>query len=703
MTKYDFLVTDVQDKLLEAIKLLQKYGQLEKDLSIREIYNKYFHPNVMPLDYEPAWKAIRTGSVINLFQFDSDVGSQAAKKIAPKNIIELTDSNGLMRLMTAEKGAETPMNKYVRYKNNINLWYDEMKRYGLSSQEVEYIKPYFEKSFGVPPSQEQMMQMLMDEHLCNFSLADANKARKIVGKKQMNKIPTLREQVFKQASSPAIGRYIWECGIGPQMGYSFSVIHALAYSIIGYQTAYIATKWNPIYWNCACLIVNSASIEEEPIEDADLAVEDNADDEEDEKKSANTNYEKIAKAIGVIQQQGVQVSLLDINKSGYTFEPDVENNVIMYGFKPLTNINDEIIEQIYKNRPYVSIKDFMNKIKLKKPAMIALIKGGAFDNIDKKWAADLGIDIRKASMGYYISQICEPKTRLNLQNFNSLIEKQLLPEELNNYVELYKFNKIKGNREQVVFSEKNIEILNSLFNFEDLLTELKIIDLEYNPNIQLYTISKKSWKKAYDAIMDVPREYLKEHQIEMLQKYNGLLFKECWDKYALGSLSKWEMDSLCFYYNEHELAHIEREVFGIQDFNKLPEEPEPARYFRKNGRDIPLWKLSVIVGTVIGKNDNKSTISLLTTTGVISVKFTKEFYAMFKRQISQIQPDGTKKVVEPGWFKRGTKLMITGYRKSDTFIGKTYADTATHQLYKINKITTDGQMFLQSERIKINV
>ena len=30
-----------------------------------------------------------------------------------------------MRLMTAEKGAETPMEKYVRYKNNLSLWYQE--------------------------------------------------------------------------------------------------------------------------------------------------------------------------------------------------------------------------------------------------------------------------------------------------------------------------------------------------------------------------------------------------------------------------------------------------------------------------------------------------------------------------------------------------------------------------------------------------
>ena len=67
------------------------------------------------------WKALQEGSVLNIFQFDSDVGSQAAKKIKPTNIMEMADANGLMRLMTAEKGAETPMEKYIRYKNNLSL------------------------------------------------------------------------------------------------------------------------------------------------------------------------------------------------------------------------------------------------------------------------------------------------------------------------------------------------------------------------------------------------------------------------------------------------------------------------------------------------------------------------------------------------------------------------------------------------------
>jgi len=123
-----------------------------------------------------------------------------------------------MRLMASEPGAEMPLDKYVKYKNNIKLWYDEMEKCGLTKEEQKTIEPYFKSSYGVPPSQEQLMKMLMDEDICGFTLAEANNARKIVGKKQMSKIPALRQKVLDQAKSPALGRYIWQYGAGPQMG-----------------------------------------------------------------------------------------------------------------------------------------------------------------------------------------------------------------------------------------------------------------------------------------------------------------------------------------------------------------------------------------------------------------------------------------------------------------------------------------------------
>ena len=225
LVKYDFLVTEVQDKLAQAIRFLQDDSVIENTgINLRPVYDKYFHPNILPMDDKNVWDAIQKGVVINVFQFDSEVGSQAAKKIKPTTILELTDANGLMRLMTAEKGAETPMEKYIRYKNNLDLWYKEMDVAGLTSSEKKYLEPYFKSSYGVPPSQEQLMLMLMDKNICGFTLAEANAARKIVGKKQMSKIPELHQKILEKASSEKLGKYIWENGVGPQMGYSFSVV-----------------------------------------------------------------------------------------------------------------------------------------------------------------------------------------------------------------------------------------------------------------------------------------------------------------------------------------------------------------------------------------------------------------------------------------------------------------------------------------------
>lgn len=167
-------------------------------------------------------------SVINTFQFDSIEGAKAAKKLRPHSILEMSDANGLLRLM-GEEGQERPIDKYCRFKNDISLWYKEMDTFGLTKEEQKTLEPYFKVSYGVPPSQEQLMKMLMDPDICGFTLGEANTARKVVGKKQMSKIPELREKVLTQAKSPLLGQYVWRYGAGPQMGYSFSVVMALTH------------------------------------------------------------------------------------------------------------------------------------------------------------------------------------------------------------------------------------------------------------------------------------------------------------------------------------------------------------------------------------------------------------------------------------------------------------------------------------------
>ena len=701
MTKYDFLVTEVQDKITQTIKFLQEDGEIDPDLTLREVYNKYLHPSVLPIEDMKYWKALHNNQVLNCFQFDSEVGSQAAKKIKPSSILEMADANGLMRLMTAEKGEETPMEKYIRFKNNINLWYQEMKDFGLTEQEVETLKPYFLKSHGVPPSQEQLMQMLMDDNICHFNLAEANAARKIVGKKQVSKIPELQKKVLDQAASPCLGHYIWKCGVGPQMGYSFSIIHALAYSFIGFQTVYLATHFNPIYWNTACLVVNSGSLEEEETSEVvdiyekedwnEAEYEDLPDRSGKVKKEKATDYAKVAKALGDIIQAGIKVSLVDINKSGYSFIPDVENNEILFGMKALGGVGSQVIEAIKAGRPYANFTDFLNRCPIKKSSMISLIKGGAFDKLEKEWAKELGVHPRYLIMTYYLSKTSEPKSKLTLQNFNGLLEKGLIPDSLDHQKKVFSFNK---------YLKANCKV-GKYYVFNDICSDF--YNRNYNPDkIEIINgcicILQTTWEKIYKAEMDTARNWLKEHQEETLQEFNHILFMEEWNKYAQGNLSSWEMEALCFYYHAHELADIDCFKYGIVNFFSLPSQPVVDYFFKRNGKDIPIYKTYKIIGTVISKNDNKSSVSLLTPNGVVDVKFTKEYYAMFARQISEKQEDGKKKVMEKGWMTRGTKLMITGIRRDDQFVAKTYSHTPTHQIYKINVVNSGRDMELVHDR-----
>ena len=443
----------------------------------------------------------------------------------------------------------------------------------------------------------------------------------------------------------------------------------------------MATNWNPIYWNTACLIVNSASLEED------------TDDEDYEVKEKASDYAKVAKAIGDITSRGIKISLIDINKSNFSFEPDEENNEILFGMKALGGINGDVIEQIIAGRPYTSFKDFLSRCPLNKTAMVSLIKGGAFDKLEIEWAEELNVHPRLLIMTYYLSKNCDAKNRLTLQNFNGLLQKDLVPASLDFQKRVFHFNKYLKTKKvglYYVFDDACDKFYSEFFDLE----ELDIIN-------GLTCIKATAWDKIYQKEMDVARDWLKESQDIVLKELNNILFAEAWNKYAKGSLSAWEMEALCFYYNEHELANVNLVKYGISNFFSLPEQPEVDYFFKRNGRDIPIYKVHRIIGTVISKNDNRSSISILTTQGVVNVKFTKEYYAMFGRQISEKQEDGTKKVMEKGWFGRGTKVMVTGFRRDDMFVAKSYKNTPTHQLYKITEVYENGDIDLVHDRYEV--
>lgn len=566
--------------------------------------------------------------------------------------------NGIMRLMATEKGGEMPTDRYYRMKQDPQQWTDEMYSYGLTAKEQKKIKEYV--SNGVLVDQESLMMILMDKDICDFTLAEANAARKTVAKKQMDKIEDLHQKILQSAVNQHMGEYVWLL-LAPSMGYSFSRIHGLAYSFVGLQTVYLATYFPSVYWNTACLRVDSGLDED-----------------------ASSNYNKIAKAVGTVMNRGINVSLIDINKSQYMFEPDEESDTILYGMKALNGCGGDVIQEIVEHRPYSSWQDFVEKIKPNKTVMISLIKAGAFDQFDE----------RKNIMREYVWSVCEPKKRLTLQNFNALIEANLIPQEINFQKRVFVFNKaLKANcKFEDYYSLKSD-------NYYKFYTKFFDVDL-LEPLGNKVGIKQKTWKKLYDEAMKPAKEYLKNHQDELLDKLNNSIFDTIWNKYAQGNYSSWEMDSLGMYYHKHELSGVDNKIYEIESFKNLPTSPEVETTFKRKGAEIPIYKLHRIAGTVIAKDDMHSSISVLTVdSGVVTVKMNRDYYAMYNRRISEIQKDGTKKVIEQGWFSKGTLVVLQGIRRGDSFFLKNYKKSAYHQLYKITEIHSNGTIEMTNNRI----
>lgn len=674
--KYDFLTIEALDKIRVALDLLIEDGFIENKGSLKKTYDSYLHPDVLDYDHPKIWELFGANEVVNLFQFDTPVGAQCVQKIQPKSLTEVAAANSLMRLM-AGPGEEQPIDRFIRFKEDRSQWYDQMRSYNLTEEEINLVVSYLNDAHGVAATQEDLMEIVMDPEIANFNLTEANKLRKGIAKISAETTAEVKTMFYEKGHNAGTRKnlldYIWEEQIKPQLGYSFSRNHTTPYSLIALQEVYLYYNFPNLYWNTAALTVNSQSMEEDEIPGV-------------EKKTKSTNYDKMASAIGNMKSFGVEVSLPDINKSDLGFKVDLEGNRILFGLKGVTRIGDDLVKEIIENRPYTSIQDFREKVKVNVLQMVNLIKSGAFDSVYP------GLS-RKEIMAEFIKVESEPKKVLNLRNFNGLINADLVPDELEFSKRVYGYTQILRRyfREGEYYSLENEQLLD-FYNQHFDTNLLDFIDDKFVIN------SKTFDNKIYQTHMDPVRVWLKNDQEKILKKYNNHLFQEMWDKYAEGNDSAWEMESVSFYHSEHELAHVNKEFYGISDFKDLPRTPEVERWYFIKGKQIPIYKLTKIVGTVLGKNKSNGTISLLTTNEVITARFRKSYFALFDKQLSETREDGTKKITERSWFNKGNKLMITGYRRGDEFVPKTYANTQSHTLYRIDHIDENGKMELRSER-----
>jgi DNA polymerase-3 subunit alpha len=285
-----------------------------------------------------------------------------------------------------------------------------------------------------------------------------------------------------------------------------------------------------------------------------------------------------------------------------------------------------------------------------------------------------------------------------MQNFAGLMEKKLLPQELNFEQQLFRYNKLL--KKNCKSEKKGYLVLENrdmpYYDYYEKYFNLDYVRPDDNNNL---IIEEKQWKKQYDDKMKPAKDYITNNQKELLEKMNNSLFQEMWNKYAAGNYSSWEMDSMSYYYHPHELINVNKGMYDIVEYNSLPSSPIVEKTFSKGGRNIPIYATQKICGTVIAKDDSKSIVVILTPeSGVVNVKFTREYYARLNKQISQRQPDGTKKVIESPWTKKGTLVVVNGFKRDNMFVGKAYKRDNAYQFYKITKVYNNGTIDMINSR-----
>lgn len=713
LIKIDMLSIEALDKIHNELDLLVEYNYIKPEKTLKETYEKvigiYNLERVAPKMWEMVWEH----KITSLFQMEKQSGINGIALTHPKSVKELAVLNSVIRLMAPEKGAEQPLDMWARYRSNINDWKREMTLYGLSQDNIDWLMSHDAITDGICESQEGMMQLLQEERLGGNTLTFADKCRKAIAKKVGKLFDECEKAYFENAQKKncdmKLVHYVWDVLLRVQRGYSFCRAHTLSYSLVALQEMNLAYRFPIIFWNCACLISDSGGNETEDSEEVSFVeneaeefnstVEsfiDDDDDEEDEeesitkkkkkKKQKTTNYGKISTAIGKMKMGNIEVTSPDINRSTYTFSPDVKNNIIRFGMSGITKIGEDLVKNIIANRPYSSIRDFLSKVKINKTQMINLIKCGAFDSFGK----------REDIMEDYVNLISDTKSVLNLRNMQMLINFNLIPDEFDMVRRVFNFNKyLKRFKVDNVFLIDNIAM-----NFID--KNFNIDNLQEDDRAESgFAILQTKWKKIYDSYMNKIRPYIKDNNKELLDAVNNRLTAEVREKYTLGSISKWEMDSVSCYFHEHELKNVDYSYYGFSNYFELPENPEVDTILNIRGKKVPLFKIHRICGTVLDRDKLKKTITLLTREGVVTVKIFGDVFNHYDRQISERGADGKKHVIQKSFFSRGNKIIVTGIKREDSFQGKKYKSTPYHLVELIKDIKSDGTLITE-ERLEVD-
>ena len=341
---------------------------------IKKYYDENLEPNVLNLNDQKVYKNVfHRGNWAGIFQFTERGAQGFCKKAKPESIIDISAVTSIYRPGPLSAKVH---NHYVAAKKNPSG--------------VKYIHPLVKEvtkeTHGFLIFQEQIA-LLAHKLGKNLSLDEGNMLRKLLTKKGTGKGHEKKMAIHKKFIDGCTQKSIKESDAQTLWqtfeyfsGYGFNKSHAVSYSILSYQCAYLLTYY-PVEWMAAFL------------------------DKEPEGRKEQ--------AINIVQSLGYKIKRPDINESGQVWE--ISQTAKKTLVQPLTSIKglgNKAVEQILQHRPFNNVEEllFNDDIiysKLNKKALDVMARCGAMSCL---------MDERFTGMKHFWSAVAvdRPKKEKNL-------------------------------------------------------------------------------------------------------------------------------------------------------------------------------------------------------------------------------------------------------------------------------------------------
>ncbi len=360
MLKMDFLGLKTLTVIHDAVKWIEKrHGALKHPVTGKT----YRRMEDVELDDPAVYEMIARGGLSGVFQFESSLASDKLRAMHCDRFEDLAATNALIRPGPLDSGMT---DVFIRRKTGKEkVFYP-----------VPELEPVLESTYGVITYQEQVMRIA--QVLAGFTLAEADVLRKAVGKKDAELIQKELGKFTARAIDRGFDKRIIE-ELAEQIAtfgrYGFNRAHAVAYTLLSYQTAWLKRHY-PAEFMAALL------------------------------SSVVDKTEDVVNYIGecrdlwryVPHSPGVEVLAPDVNESGWKFTP-VSDTQIRFGLGAIRGLGEHAVHAILEARragPFSSLFDLVNRCDvraLNKRALESLVMAGACDKFGHRAQLMAGLEL----------------------------------------------------------------------------------------------------------------------------------------------------------------------------------------------------------------------------------------------------------------------------------------------------------------------